>query len=128
VRLRLPRRDIIVRIDRGVRFARLCDGAIAEAIWARLPCYGAAERTRDGALAFALEMPMLPKLTSDGARPSETGLDYCALTQRIVFPSATLDTTVIGRINWAQLAEPYPFRVLDSVPQGVRISLLHADA
>jgi hypothetical protein len=101
---------------------------IADAIWDQLPYYGAAERTVDGALALALEIP--PSMTSARILPplNETSLAYCIATRRIVFPSAVLAGGLDVLIVWARLVEPYQACDLDVVASGVRVSLLHADS
>jgi hypothetical protein len=125
---RLPRRDLIVRIDGNVRFARLADCTIADAIWGQLPCYGLAERTREGLLALAVEIPAQLTSPGTGTRQTATGLAYCLLTRRVVFPSARPTATASTLIAWAHFAEPYPSHTVDAVPHGARVSLLHADS
>lgn len=123
---RSARRDLIVRIGHSVRFARLIDTALADAIWERMPIYGTAERTRDGALAVVFE------LSSDLTLPTATHpldrshIAYCLLTRRIVFPTSTIANRAL--IPWASLTEPNATTEVASIAQGARVSLLHADS
>ena len=124
---RPARRDLIIRIGHSVRFARLLDTSVADAIWERLPAYGVAERTLDGTLAVVLELSseLTPPI---GAGPLDrSAITYCLLTRRVVFPSMTAATN--GALAaWARLAEPFAPHALDAVAHGARVSLLHADS
>ncbi len=130
MRFSSPRRDVIVRIGPSVRFAQLNDNVMADAIWERLPHYGAAGRTAEGALALALALEVLPSALTPrtASRLTEASLSYCVATRRIVFPSAALAEAKGAFVIWAELAGPHVCNDLDDIPNGMRVSLLHADS
>jgi hypothetical protein len=105
----------------------LIETSIADAIWERLPAYGEAERTIDGALAvvFELSSELTPPLAAGPL--DRSALTYCLLTRRVVFPSMSPASNG-ALVAWARLAEPYAPHALDAVAHGARVSLLHADS
>jgi hypothetical protein len=127
--VRPSRRDVIIRIGPDVRFAKLNATAIADAIWQRLPHYGVAGRTVDGALALALSLPAeVLQQTANSPGRNDRALVYCPVAQQIIFPLAALAATVSPLVLWAQLVEPFPSGTLVAVPQATRVALLHADS
>ena len=138
---RATNRDIIVRIARSVRLARLLDTDIADAVWARLPYYGTAQHTGDGRLCIPIDLtidpggPGQPRATADSPAASITGseLVYCPDTRSIVFshqgvPAAGTTQPAANLLPWARLLSPYPPYLLAALPHGARAMLLHGDS
>jgi hypothetical protein len=128
VRPRPPHRDLIVRLDGHVRFARLIDGAVADALWERMPIYGAVARTAAGSLELATEVMLAVAEPIPGQAPQTRNIYYAPTSGRVVF-SASAEGVATGVLfAWAELVEPFPRAVLAAVADGARGSLLHADS
>jgi hypothetical protein len=128
MRLRAPRRDLIVRIGGAVRFARLIDGPISNAIWERLPLYGAIERTVAGSLALPVGMTQALRQSQSDRDYNSTNIVYCPQSGRILFNPSVQDFAAQTLIGWAELAVPFSVEELEAITGGTRTSLLHADS
>ena len=125
-------RDVIVRIARSVRIARLLETPVAEAIWARLPYYGTTRHTGHGQLCIPIDLGVLDAVPADSAA-SQGDVAYCLTSNSIVFRHdeqlAPVDAgSAPALLPWARLLSPYPPYVLAAVPHGARAVLLHGDS
>jgi hypothetical protein len=121
-------RRLIVRIGGHVRLARLTDSAVADAVWETLPVYGASVRTSEGWLAFSLEIELPAPLAVVSLTQPRSYLLYCARARRILMPGANFPARQRHFEILALLEGPFPDTLLDNGPDGIRMSLMHADS